>query len=109
VITIDARELAREIAAELHRLQQNEATPAERTHDTIADFAERMKVSVRVVRKWISTGMPSVKVGRIRRVIVPDAQSWLASGGGRGATGRAAIAAARRSALRAIKGGQDKR
>ncbi len=106
MITIDTKALAREIAAELHRLQQGEPRPPERTHDTVAEFAERVKVSRRLVRKWIAAGLPSLKVGRFRRVIVADAQQWLAAGGGKGAAAVAGVAAARRAALRAISGGK---
>jgi hypothetical protein len=107
VITIDTKALAREIATELHRLQQGDVRPSERTHDTVVEFAERMKVSIRLVRKWVALGMPSIRVGRIRRIIIADAQRWLAEGGDKCPAAAAGIAAARRSALRAISGGKN--
>ena len=107
MITIDTKALAREIAAELHRLRLAESRPADRTYQTAVEFAETMKVSVRSVRKWLALGMPSVQVGRVRRVIVADAQRWLAAGGGKGAAARAGLAAARRSGLRAMLGAQN--
>lgn len=109
MITIETKVLAREIAAELHRLEQADARSVESTHDTVAEFANRMKVSVRLIRKWIAAGMPSVRAGRIRRVIVADAQQWLVDGGGKGAAAAAGIAAARRAGLRAISGGRTKK
>ena len=102
VITIDTKAVVREITAELHRLPLAESPPADRTYQSAVEFAETMKVSVRLVRRWLALGMPSVHVGRVRRVIVADAQRWLAAGGGKGAAARAGLAAARWSGLRAM-------
>lgn len=109
MITIETKAIAREIAAELHRLQQADARPIESTHDTATEFANRMKVSLRQVRKWLAAGMPSVRTGRHRRVIVADAQQWLADGRDKGTAAAAGVAAARRGAFRAIQGGRTKK
>lgn len=48
---------------------------------TTIQFANRMQVSVRTVKNWISKGMPSVCVGRARRIRIALADEWLHAGG----------------------------
>lgn len=44
-------------------------------------FALRHDVAVRTVKGWLSLGMPSYLAGRVRRIIVNDAERWLVNGG----------------------------
>ena len=48
---------------------------------TVDDFAEALQVSRGTVFAWIRTGMPSLSVGRTRRIIVARAYHWLEAGG----------------------------
>jgi len=95
-----ARALAPLIAAELRRPSTGPS------HMTAGEYAARIGVSVRTTRSWIAAGMPSVRAGRVRRIIVADADRWLADGGARGSAARAGRAAARRAAMRAVDGGR---
>jgi hypothetical protein len=45
-------------------------------------FALRHEVCERTVKGWIAQGMPSYLTGRVRRIIVADAELWLVNGGG---------------------------
>jgi hypothetical protein len=44
-------------------------------------YAELKGLSARTIRDYCDLGMPSEGVGRGRRVIVAEADAWLASGG----------------------------
>lgn len=52
----------------------------EYTHVTAADFAQRMKVSTETVRRWVQQGMPVIRVGRMMRIKLADADAWLSRG-----------------------------
>jgi excisionase family DNA binding protein len=41
------------------------------------DFARHLDVSRSTLRRWTNAGMPSVKVGRVRRYYVAEAEQWL--------------------------------
>jgi hypothetical protein len=41
-------------------------------------YAERWQHSVRAVDKWISQGLPHLKIGKRRvRIIIPEADAWM--------------------------------
>lgn len=48
---------------------------------TIDDFAEVLQVSRGTVFTWLKAGLPSLSVGRTRRIIVERAFRWLEAGG----------------------------
>lgn len=48
---------------------------------TVEEYAERLKVSRGTVFGWLRNGMPSVCVGRTRRIVTDRADAWLAAGG----------------------------
>lgn len=48
---------------------------------TVIQFAARLCVSPRTVHSWLRAGMPSVCVGKSRRIIVVEADAWLRAGG----------------------------
>ncbi len=43
----------------------------------VKQYAERLKVSERCVEKWLTQGLPVIKVGRVRRIPVRPADRWL--------------------------------
>ena len=48
---------------------------------TVAEYAQRLKVSRGTVFTWLRRGLPSVVVGRTRRIRTRAADEWLAAGG----------------------------
>lgn len=48
---------------------------------TIDEYAERLKVSRGTVFSWLNAGLPSIKAGATRRIIVARADAWLEAGG----------------------------
>lgn len=50
-------------------------------YSTPNDFALRLKVSPRTVKRWLKQGLPSVCVGRSRRILTDQADAWLLAGG----------------------------
>jgi hypothetical protein len=53
------------------------STPPEPFGLTVAQYAQRWQVSVPTVRGWIRSGLPVVKVERVVRVIVAEADDWM--------------------------------
>lgn len=51
----------------------------QRSYATVKGFAARWSVSMRTVRYWLGRGMPTVRVGRIVRIPVAQADAWVAS------------------------------
>ena len=41
------------------------------------DFADMMSVHVNTVRKWVSQGMPHIKVANVIRIDVKEALKWI--------------------------------
>lgn len=41
------------------------------------NYARRLDVSRALVYRWIGAGLPSIKLGRARRVLVAEADAWL--------------------------------
>lgn len=50
----------------------------ETTYATIEAFAERLSVHPNTIKSWLKRGLPSVKVGSVRRILVERADAWLA-------------------------------
>jgi excisionase family DNA binding protein len=48
---------------------------------TVSQFAERLVVSEKLVRRWVRDGLPHVNLGTDIRVVVEDADTWVRSGG----------------------------
>lgn len=48
---------------------------------TVKQYAERQHVSARTVERWVRTGLPSYRHGKVRRIPVADADAWLREGG----------------------------
>jgi excisionase family DNA binding protein len=48
---------------------------------TVDEFADTLKVSRGTVFTWLRAGLPSLSVGRTRRIIVERAYRWLEAGG----------------------------
>jgi excisionase family DNA binding protein len=48
---------------------------------TIDEFAANLQVSRGTVFGWVRAGLPSLRVGRCRRIIVAAAYRWLEAGG----------------------------
>lgn len=48
---------------------------------TVDEFAENLKVSRGTVFTWLRAGLPSLRIGRCRRVILERAYRWLEAGG----------------------------
>lgn len=46
-------------------------------YETRTQIARRLGVHANTIDAWIKRGMPSVKVGRIRRVMSAEADAWL--------------------------------
>ena len=46
---------------------------------TIAVFAVHVAVSQSTVRRWIAQGLPVLRRGRVVRIVVSDAETWLRS------------------------------
>jgi hypothetical protein len=67
-----------------------------------ADFSAHVHVSLRTVRLWLASGLPSVGRGRTRRVDVARAMSWLAAGGDQGEAERTARRDASNRAIRRV-------
>lgn len=55
--------------------------PANSVYWTVDAFAEALQVSRGTVFTWLRAGMPSLSVGRTRRIIVERAYRWLEAGG----------------------------
>ena len=51
---------------------------AEPTHLSIASFARRWSVSRRTVGNWLRAGLPIVRIGRLARIPLVEADSWVA-------------------------------
>jgi excisionase family DNA binding protein len=57
----------------------------EATHVTIAAFSRRWGVSRRTVCNWLLAGLPTVRLGRLVRIPLADADAWIvASAAARG-------------------------
>lgn len=48
---------------------------------TIDEFAQNLQVSRGTVFSWVRAGLPSLRVGRCRRIILERAYRWLEAGG----------------------------
>lgn len=48
---------------------------------TVAEFAQSLQVSKGTVFTWIRNGLPSLVVGRTRRIVTERAHRWLEAGG----------------------------
>lgn len=48
---------------------------------TIDEFAANLQVSRGTVFAWVRAGLPSLRVGRCRRIIIEHAYRWLEAGG----------------------------
>jgi excisionase family DNA binding protein len=46
-------------------------------YETLGQLCERLHVSTPTVYLWIRKGMPSLKVGRLRRFKISDVNRWL--------------------------------
>jgi excisionase family DNA binding protein len=68
----------RELAAALDE-EGAAATPAPGTPEymTPDEYAARVHVTPRTVRKLVEDGMPSARIGRVLRVKVREADAWL--------------------------------
>ena len=60
-----------------------------------AEYADRLRVSERSIRKWQRRGLPVVRIGSVVRVRVAEADAWLEEGG--------AVRAATLRTLRAVQ------
>jgi excisionase family DNA binding protein len=69
--------------AELSPEPVNQPTPhaLPNLYCTVDEFAEQLQVSRGTVFHWIASGLPSLRVGRCRRIIVERAFRWLEAGG----------------------------
>lgn len=65
---------------------------------TIDSFAERLLVSRNTVKRWLKLGMPSVCVGRSRRIQIVQAEAWLLAGGAEERPKRTKVSRVRRTA-----------
>jgi excisionase family DNA binding protein len=50
------------------------------TYMTVQQYAEYRQASRTTVFNWINLGLPSVKMGRLRRIRVDVADAWLDAG-----------------------------
>ncbi|MDP9150530.1 MAG: excisionase family DNA-binding protein [Myxococcota bacterium] len=48
---------------------------------TVNEYAERLRVSRNTLFKLIKLGLPTVMIGRIRRILVEKADRWIQGGG----------------------------
>ena len=55
--------------------------PTTNIYCTVDEFADTLKVSRGTVFTWLRAGLPSLSVGRTRRIIVERAYRWLEAGG----------------------------
>lgn len=69
---------------------------------TAKDFASHLGVSLRTVRTWLASGLPTVGRKRLRKVDVARAMAWLQAGGDDGAVERQARHDARCAAVRRV-------
>lgn len=58
-----------------------EPCPLPNLYCTIDEFAQNLQVSRGTVFSWVRAGLPSLRVGRCRRIIVERAYRWLEAGG----------------------------
>ena len=64
---------------------------------TIDSFAEMLIVSRTTVKRWLKLGLPSVCVGRSRRIQIAQAHAWLLAGGAEERPKKAKIPRVRRT------------
>jgi predicted site-specific integrase-resolvase len=48
---------------------------------TVEEFAESIGVCRATVFSWLRLGLPNIRAGRVRRVLVAEAMAWLQAGG----------------------------
>jgi len=65
----------------MHEEKESAQTSTLSIYTTIDEYSLRLKVSNRTVKSWIVRGLPSISVGRVRRIITEQADAWLAAGG----------------------------
>ncbi len=53
-------------------------------YETLSAFAARHAVALNTVRRWVSRGMPVVRLARIVRVKSDAADAWIEAGGSAG-------------------------
>lgn len=76
-------QLRAEIDAALAELPAESPQLASARFMKVADFAAAHNYSTRTVRDYCELGMPHQGEGRARRVLVAEAETWIASGGPR--------------------------
>lgn len=66
----------------MNATKKTDTTPKlEQLLTNVADFAFRHDVCANTVRSWIALGMPSKQIGRMRKVVLKDADAWVMNGG----------------------------
>ncbi len=65
---------------EVRELVRQTLTPVE--FATPLQYAERHGVGRSTIFEWLKAGLPSFKQGKVRRIPVAEADSWLKAGGG---------------------------
>lgn len=90
------RSTAEAIIVELEGGAHAEApSPPPSPYATVSGFAEQLNVSTNTVRSWVKLGLPTVTMGRVVRIRVPEALAWLESGSDKTVVRRLALMAAR--------------
>jgi len=77
---LDAIEKDPEIQRRLRdviRLLASPTTPHDAEFERVAEFAKRVALSERTIWKFVKSGMPTIGVGRARRIDVARAVEWL--------------------------------
>jgi excisionase family DNA binding protein len=78
------------VEAPVSALPLSSATPANNVdpvpivaniYATVDEYASRLRVSRGTVFAWLRRGLPSLSVGRTRRIITERADRWLEAGG----------------------------
>lgn len=64
-----------------HTTATSPATVVPDLYCTVDEFARSLKVSRGTIFGWLRAGMPSLRAGRCRRIIIVPAQRWLEAGG----------------------------
>jgi hypothetical protein len=99
-----ARTMRSTADAIIHELEGEAAAPGAipppANYATVGAFAEQLNVSVNTVRGWVKLGLPTVTIGRVVRIRVPEALAWLKTGSDKTVVRRLALMSARE-----VKGG----
>jgi len=87
------------------RATQPEEKPVERLPPRVSPraYARARGYTDGTVRRWCAAGMPHVGEGRARRVVVAEADAWIAAGGPQRASERAERSGRKAAAARAIQ------